>query len=87
MAWQSMLAVYVLFWVITAFVVLPFNVRTDPAAGDEHVPGQADSAPATVPFRRILLQTTLVSAILFALFALNYSYGWVTVAMLDFSAG
>ena len=45
MSLGSILAIYFLFWVSAAFLMLPFGVRTDEEAGTPKVPGQADSAP------------------------------------------
>jgi predicted secreted protein len=81
MAWQSALAIYFLFWMLCLFVVLPFMRRQ----GDEGVPvpGQADGAPARFSFGRLALWNTVVASTTFALFVLNYRYGWVTMEMLD----
>ena len=38
-----MLAIYVLFWSFSVFLVLPFGVKTSAEAGAEHVPGTAGS--------------------------------------------
>ncbi|MEN2746600.1 DUF1467 family protein [Sphingomonas sp. T9W2] len=84
MAWQSALAIYLLFWVLAMFLVLPFGVRTTHEAGEPPVPGQADSAPSGFRFGRMAWRTTLVSAVLFGAFYLNYVYGWVTADMLNF---
>ena len=51
MQWTSILAIYFLFFVFSAFVLLPFGVRTHDEAGIEKIPGQAiarrwNSAPA-----------------------------------------
>ena len=43
----SALAIYLLFWSLTLFAVLPFGVRTSDEAGEKGIPGQADSAPHT----------------------------------------
>ena len=85
MRWQSALAIYFLFWTFSVFLVLPFGVRTAHEAGSELVPGQAESAPHDFSVKKLLLRTTVVSAILFGLFFLNYLYGWVTPAMLDWA--
>lgn len=77
MNWTSIVAIYVLFWVMTAFVILPIGVRTHDELGLPKVPGQADSAPGNFQPRMILLRTTLLSAALFALYYANYIYGWV----------
>lgn len=74
---QSALAIYLLFWTITLFAVLPFGVKTHDEAGSPPVPGQAPSAPANPMILKKLAWTTLISAILFGIFAANYAYGWV----------
>jgi predicted secreted protein len=83
MKWQSALAIYALFWVMSAFVVMPFGVRTHDEAGAPKVPGQADSAPFDFQPWRIVRRTTIVATIVFAVFLANYIYGWVTPQMLD----
>lgn len=80
----SMAAIYFLMWVFSAFLVLPFGVRTADEAGVPRVPGQAESAPHEFRPLRILFRTTMVASIMFALFMLNYNYQWVTPEMLDF---
>lgn len=82
---QSLLAIYVLFWTMSLFVVLPFGVRTPEEEGVECPPGHAPSAPYSFSFGRAALRATIVSAVAFALFYANYVYGWVTVDMLDWS--
>jgi predicted secreted protein len=77
MTWTSIIAIYLLFWVMTAFVILPIGVRTHDELGLPKVPGQADSAPGNFQPRIIMLRTTLLSAALFALYYANYVYGWV----------
>ena len=82
----SILAIYLLFWTISLFVVLPFGVRTDEEAGIERLPGHADSSPHNFRFGRAALRATLLSAAVFALFYANYVYGWVGIADLDWAA-
>jgi predicted secreted protein len=82
---QSMLAIYVLFWTIALFVVLPLGVRTAEEAGEECLPGHAPSAPHAFSFGRTALRATIVSAAAFALFYANYRFGWVTIDMLDWT--
>ena len=81
----SALAIYTLFWVMSLFLVLPFGVRTDEEAGVERSPGHAESAPYRFSFGRAALRATLLSAILFGLFYVNYVYGWVGTGMLDWT--
>ncbi len=76
----SALLVYVLFWFVTLFAVLPFGVRTSAEAGEAGVPGQADSAPVRPHLRVKLVWTTAISAALFGLFYANYVAGWLTLA-------
>lgn len=84
MRWTSLLAIYFLFWAFSVFLVLPFGVRTTHEAGGIPIPGQAESAPHEFSIKRTALRVTIVATVLWALFVLNYIYGWVTPAMLDF---
>ena len=83
MLWTSIVAIYILFWTMSLFVVLPFGVRNNAETGEPLVPGQSDGAPANFNPRRILLATTLLSAVAFALYYANYVNGWVGVEALD----
>lgn len=74
----SLVAIYILFWVLSVFLVLPFGVRTSAEAGIEHVPGQAESAPHEFRPGRIAVRVTIVATTLFALFIANYRFGWLT---------
>ncbi len=76
----SVAAIYLLFWVLTLFAVLPFWVKTSEEAGEDALPGQADSAPANPQLGRKLIWTTLISAVLFGVFAINYIFGWIEIA-------
>lgn len=79
----SIAAIYFLFWVMSAFIMLPFGVRTADEVGAEKVPGQADSAPANFRPGRLALRASIVAAVLTALFLANFTYGWVTAADID----
>ena len=80
----SIVAIYFLFFIAAAFLLLPFGVRTDEEMGNAKVPGQADSAPHRFDLPRHLLRAALVGLALFALFYANWTYGWVKVDDLDF---
>ncbi|MBB3980898.1 putative secreted protein [Sphingobium fontiphilum] len=82
MNWYAILAIYVLFWVISAFIVLPFGIRTPDETGEAMVKGQADSAPSNFRPGRVAIRATILSAVLFGLYYANYTQGWVTVDML-----
>ncbi|OYU14361.1 MAG: hypothetical protein CFE37_11185 [Alphaproteobacteria bacterium PA4] len=73
----SIIAIYLLFWSLSLFLVLPFGVKTTRELGEEPLPGQADSAPHNPMLARKILWTTIVATILFALFYANYRQGWV----------
>ena len=78
-----MVAIYVLFWAFSVFLVLPWGVRTTHEAGGDYVAGQAESAPHEFQLGRLIRRVTIVATVLFALYVLNYEYGWITPAMLD----
>lgn len=84
MQWTSIVAIYVLFWVVSAFVLLPFGVRTADETGDETIPGQAESAPVNFRPGRIAVRATILSAVLTTLYVVNYAYGWIEAEDLIF---
>ena len=84
MAWSSIVAIYVLFFAASAFILLPFGVRTDEEAGTPKVPGQADSAPHQFNLIRHLGKALILGAVFFAIYYANWTFGWITPDMLDF---
>ena len=84
MKWTSVLAIYFLIFCFTAFVMLPFGVRTHEEVGGERVPGQADSAPHKFDLPRHLFHAATVAALLTAIYVANYEFGWITVDDIDF---
>ncbi len=80
----SIVAIYFLFWISAAFVMLPFGVRTDEEAGTARVPGQADSAPHRFDLARHMARAALLAAAAFALYYANWTFGWLKVEDLDF---
>lgn len=82
----SISAIYFLFLALSLFLVLPFSERTHDEAGVKKTPGQADSAPFEFRGSRIAVRVVIVATILFAIFYLNYIYGWVGTDILDFIA-
>ena len=85
MKFQSILAIYILFWTLALFIVLPLGVRTAEEEGVQHEPGHAPSAPHRFSFWTAAKRATILSGIVFGLFYANYIYGWVTVDMLDWA--
>jgi predicted secreted protein len=84
MSWVSIIAIYALFWVLSAFLVLPIGIRSHEELGLEKIPGQADGAPGNFRPLVILIRTTILSAALFGLFYANYTYGWIDRDSFDF---
>ena len=81
----SAIAIYVLFWTLSLFVVLPFGVRTAEEEGAERGAGHAESAPHRFSLGRATLRASLLSALLFALFYANYVFGWITAEDIDWA--
>ncbi|WP_144095066.1 DUF1467 family protein [Croceicoccus sediminis] len=84
MQWTSVLAIYLLFWVMSAFIVMPFGIRTHREAGEELIPGQADSAPSNFRPGRVAIRATVLAAVLCAIFYANYVNGWITASDINF---
>lgn len=85
MQWTSIAAIYGLFWVLSAFLVMPFGLRTpDEVDGHRVQRGHADSAPINFRPRRIAVRATVLAAIFMALFYLNYVNGWIVADDLNF---
>ena len=80
----SMIAIYLLFWWGCLFLVLPFRLRQSQEP-EAFVPGQSESATPRFSMWRTVIWTTIVSAVAFGLFIVNYNYGWITAGMFDFS--
>lgn len=80
----SIIAIYFLFFVASAFIMLPFGVKTDEEVGASKVPGQADSAPHRFDLMRHLAKAALLGLLLFALYYANWHYGWIQAEDLDF---
>ena len=77
MEWTSIVAIYVLFWVLCAFISLPFGLRTLDETGGMKIAGQADSAPVNFRPGLVVRRATLLAAIATTLYVLNYAYGWI----------
>jgi predicted secreted protein len=84
MKWTSGLAIYFLIFCFSAFVTLPFGVKTAEEAGTQHVPGHAESAPHRFDLPKHLARAAVLALVLTALYIANYIFGWITVEDLDF---
>ncbi|MEG8220834.1 DUF1467 family protein [Sphingomonas sp. HH69] len=83
----AIFAIYFLMWVVCAFVMLPFGIRTPDETGEAMLKGQADSAPSNFRPGRVALRATILASILFGLYYANYVQGWVTADMLPKYSG
>jgi len=78
MAWTTAAAIYFILWWVVLFAVLPWGIRSQAESG-EVVPGSDPGAPAIPGLRAKLVWTTLVSAVVFALAAVVYTYRLVSL--------
>lgn len=85
MQWFSIIAIYGLFWVLSAFLVMPFGLRTPDEVKDHKVEqGHADSAPVNFRPKLIAVRATILAVVLFGLYYENYVYRWITLDDLNF---
>lgn len=80
----SISAIYLLFFIGSAFLLLPFGVKTSEEVGAERIAGQAESAPHQFDLKRHLLKAAILAAVLFAAYYVNWTQGWITMNELDF---
>jgi len=80
----SIIAIYFLFFAASAFILLPFGVKTTEEVGGEKIAGQAESAPHRFDIKRHLFKAVLLAAVLFGIYYANWSFGWITPDDLDF---
>lgn len=85
MRWTSIVAIYSLFWVLAAFLVMPFGIRTHDELGLGKVDGQAHSAPGNFRPKRVAIRATILAAVLFGLYYANYVNQWITIDDLDYA--
>jgi predicted secreted protein len=74
-------AIYVVLWWTVLFAILPIGVRTQGEDG-AIVPGTPASAPAAPRLVRIVVLTTVVSALVFAALWALTSYGIIDLERL-----
>ena len=84
MSISFLLAVYFIIWWVVLFAVLPFGVRTQAEAGSV-VPGTPESAPHDFRLLKVVIWTTIVSALVFA--ALWASVRWGLIDLEGLAGG
>jgi predicted secreted protein len=73
MSLATAFAIYFIIWWVVLFAVLPWGVRSQHEDGTI-IPGSDPGAPAIPRLRRKLVWTTIVAAIVFALWYVVYTY-------------
>jgi predicted secreted protein len=86
MSWSLSLALYIVIWWTLLFAVLPFGVRTQGEDGNV-VPGTPASAPSRMNIKRVIIATTLVSAVVFALVRFVIASQWIKLDILGVPGG
>ena len=76
MAIATAIAIYFLIWWIMLFAVLPWGVR---AQGEGGAPGTDPGAPTVPRLRAKLLWTTIAAGVVWAICAVLYTKGLVTL--------
>jgi len=75
------IAIYFIIWWTVLFAVLPIGVRTQGEEGAV-VPGTPESAPAAPRLLRVVLLTTVISALVFAALWALLRYGIIDLKTL-----
>jgi predicted secreted protein len=78
MSLATALAIYFIIWWTVLFAVLPWGVRSQHESG-AITPGSDPGAPAIPRLRRKLVWTTIVAAIVFALWYVVFTYRLITL--------
>jgi predicted secreted protein len=78
MSLATSIAIYFLIWWVVLFAVLPWGVRSQHEDG-EIAPGSDPGAPTIPRLKRKLVWTTIVAALVFALWDVVYTYRLVTL--------
>jgi predicted secreted protein len=78
MSLATAFAIYFIIWWVVLFAVLPWGVRSQ-HEDDTIIPGSDPGAPAIPRLRRKLVWTTIVAAIVFALWYVVYTYRLITL--------
>jgi predicted secreted protein len=76
MALTTAIAIYFLIWWLTLFIVLPWGVTSQ---YEEGAPGTDPGAPRVPHVGAKLIWTTVVATAIFAVLAVVYRMGWITL--------
>jgi predicted secreted protein len=78
MSITTSVAIYFIIWWVVLFAVLPWGIRSQVESG-EVVPGSDPGAPTLPKLWSKVIWTTLVSAVIFAVFQVIYRYRLVSL--------
>lgn len=81
MPFLSAFAVYFVIWWIVLFAVLPLGMRSQAEEGEVTL-GTVESAPARFRGGRVVLLTTIISAVLYAAWYIFSTYFGLSIANL-----
>jgi predicted secreted protein len=77
MNWISSLAIYFIMWWLVFFAVLPLGIRSAHEAGESIGAGHEPGAPVQPMLLRKAAMTTVIAALIFALFYVAKTRGWL----------
>jgi predicted secreted protein len=75
---STAIAIYFIIWWTVLFVVLPWGIHSQEESGTV-APGTDPGAPVVARLAAKLIWTTIVAAVVFAVFAVIYVYRLVTL--------
>jgi predicted secreted protein len=78
MSLATSIAIYFIIWWVVLFAVLPWGV-TSQHEGGEITPGSDPVAPTIPRLKRKLVWTTIIAALVFALWHVVYTYRLITL--------
>ena len=78
MGWFTGIMVFVILWGLVFFTMLPTGVKTAEEAGEKTGEGHATSAPVKPELKRKLVMTTLITIVLFGLYATVEASGLIS---------
>ena len=73
MSLPTSIAIYFIIWWVVLFAVLPWSVRSQQEQGTV-TPGSDPGAPAIPSLKRKLVWTTIIAAVVFAIWHVVYTY-------------
>ena len=79
MSLATAIAIYFIIWWVVLFAVLQWGVRSQHEGDGAIAPGTDPGAPTIPGLRRKLVWTTIVAAVVFALWYAVYTYRLITI--------